>query len=86
MLGGQITCGATVSGAMSTVVESISSQSKKSVTVTVYVPAERPEAVVVVCPFDHRMLNGGVPPASTTLAVPSAAFAQEVAVAMVSEI
>jgi hypothetical protein len=42
-----------------------------SVTVTLYVPAERPLAVTVVAPVDHEYVYGPVPPLSIlAVAVP----------------
>src|SRR5437868_3320872 len=43
-----------------------------SVTVTAYPPASRSVMVADVCPPGvHEYVNGGVPPATTTVAVPS---------------
>jgi hypothetical protein len=41
-----------------------------SVTVQVYVPIERFWMIGKVCPFDHKKLNGAVPPTGVEVAVP----------------
>ena len=45
-------------------------QFNASVTVTVYVPAARPDAVAPVPPEDQRYVYGGVPPLPVTVAEP----------------
>ena len=51
--------------------EHVAVQPFASVTVTVKTPAESPEIVEVVPPFDHKYDRAGVPPVAETVAVPS---------------
>jgi hypothetical protein len=56
-----------------TVVVAVVIHPLESVTVTVYVPAVSPVAVIVVCTGElfHEYVYGEVPPAGTAVAVPS---------------